>query len=211
MASNNLPDFYDPKAIEGIGERKFWDGGLLSNTPLRELIQSHREYWLDVKHTDRAPDLEVYIVNVHPSTISLKDIPKVYDEVKVRRDDIIYGDRTYNDEYAAANAADYIAYINSLKDIAITHIKKDNDKTELKNKFKELEAETAKCTSYTAGKDRKYRDLIRGIFKLTKVERIELSYDPKTSTSYKTGDITRQTIEKLIEEGERDAEFASIS
>ena len=26
-------------------KRQFWDGGYLSNTPLRELIQAHREYW----------------------------------------------------------------------------------------------------------------------------------------------------------------------
>jgi NTE family protein len=77
----------------------FWDGGLLSNTPLRELLQSHRKYWANVENKDEAPDLEVYIVNVHPSTISVKDIPKHYDEVKDRRDDIIYGDRTYNDQY----------------------------------------------------------------------------------------------------------------
>ncbi len=25
----------------------FWDGAYLSNTPLRELIQSHRDYWYD--------------------------------------------------------------------------------------------------------------------------------------------------------------------
>jgi predicted acylesterase/phospholipase RssA len=46
MASGTLPEFYDPKEIGG---RMFWDGGLLSNTPLRELIQSHREYWVNVE------------------------------------------------------------------------------------------------------------------------------------------------------------------
>jgi NTE family protein len=33
MASGTLPEFYDPKEIDG---RMFWDGGLLSNTPLRD-------------------------------------------------------------------------------------------------------------------------------------------------------------------------------
>ena len=28
---------------------RFWDGGLLSNTPLRELIQSHQDYWTKVE------------------------------------------------------------------------------------------------------------------------------------------------------------------
>jgi NTE family protein len=208
MASGTLPEFYDSKEISG---RMFWDGGLLSNTPLRELIQSHRDYWVNVENKDEAPDLDVYIVNVHPSTISIDDIPKHYDEVKDRRDDIIYGDRTYSDEYAASIVTDYIDFINSLKDIAISHIKEDNDKTAFQKKFENLKAEVAKCTSYTVGEHRKYQDLIRGIFKLTRVERIERKHNPKTSTSFKGGDITPQTIEKLIEEGEGDAEFASIS
>ena len=42
MASATVPLFYDYQDIEG---RKFWDGGLLSNTPLREVIESHRAYW----------------------------------------------------------------------------------------------------------------------------------------------------------------------
>jgi hypothetical protein len=65
--------------------------------------------------------------------------------------------------------------------------------------------------SYMVGEHRKYEDLIIGNFELTKVERIERKHNPQTSTSLKGGDITRQTIERLIEEGEGDAEFASIS
>jgi hypothetical protein len=38
MASGTFPEFYDYKQIDG---RKFWDGGLLSNTPFRELLQAH--------------------------------------------------------------------------------------------------------------------------------------------------------------------------
>jgi hypothetical protein len=34
MASGALPELYDAK---GIGGRKFWDGGVLSNTPFKEL------------------------------------------------------------------------------------------------------------------------------------------------------------------------------
>ena len=35
MASTSLPEFYEYEEIDG---RKFWDGGILSNTPIRELI-----------------------------------------------------------------------------------------------------------------------------------------------------------------------------
>ena len=50
---------------------RFWDGGVLSNTPLRELIQSHQDYWKLVENIADSkmsiPDLEVYIVDVWPS------------------------------------------------------------------------------------------------------------------------------------------------
>ncbi|MGC2572926.1 MAG: hypothetical protein WA364_15560, partial [Candidatus Nitrosopolaris sp.] len=48
-------------------ERYFWDGGILSNTPLRELIQAHQDYWLNVKGKERdgaqIPQLDIYIVD----------------------------------------------------------------------------------------------------------------------------------------------------
>ena len=45
IASCNVPEFYKYKEING---RNFWDGGILSNTPFRELLQAHRDYWIDV-------------------------------------------------------------------------------------------------------------------------------------------------------------------
>ena len=66
IASCNVPEFYKYKEIDG---RNFWDGGVLSNTPFRELLQAHRDYWIDVLEAqdeknnddngDRIPDLEV--------------------------------------------------------------------------------------------------------------------------------------------------------
>jgi predicted acylesterase/phospholipase RssA len=81
MASGTLPEFYDyaPISVDSnpvqknqdencrtdvsdkITTRYFWDGGLLSNTPFRELLQAHQEYWETVEHTDKIPDLDVYI------------------------------------------------------------------------------------------------------------------------------------------------------
>lgn len=44
MASSCIPLFYEYEEIQG---RKFWDGGVLSNTPLREVLHMHRHYWFD--------------------------------------------------------------------------------------------------------------------------------------------------------------------
>ena len=41
----------------------------------------------------------------------------------------------------------------------------------------------------------------------SKIVRIERKYDPNSSMSLKTGDLTLETINRLIEEGEKDAEF----
>lgn len=48
MANRSIVDSQGNKRTENI-QRYFWDGGIASNTPLRELIQSHKDYWLDVK------------------------------------------------------------------------------------------------------------------------------------------------------------------
>ncbi len=37
-----MPEVY---AYEDIDGRKFWDGGLMSNTPIKELIGAHKKYW----------------------------------------------------------------------------------------------------------------------------------------------------------------------
>ena len=200
MASGTLPEYYDAKEIGG---RMFWDGGILSNTPLKELLSAHSDYWVNVEN-EKVPDLEIYVVNVHPSRIDVNDMPKQYDEVKDRSNDIIYGDRTYNDEYSASLETDYIDFISSLKDLALNYIKDDNKKNSFKKEFEGLKDGEAKSTSYARGECTRYGDLIKGRFEL-KVIRIEHKYDATTSTSLKGADITFQTIKRLIEEGEKDA------
>jgi NTE family protein len=116
MASGTIPEFYD---FRKLGERQFCDGGLLSNTPFRELLQAHQNYWLRVidKDKQKIPDLEVYIVNVHPSkgeTIPEDD----HDGVKDRINDITFFDRnSHYDENIVDTATDYIEIIDKLKDL----------------------------------------------------------------------------------------------
>lgn len=198
MASGTLPDFYDPKEI---CKRSFWDGGILSNTPLKELLEAHRDYWVNVENQCEAPDLEVYVVNVHPSTIDVANIPKHFDEVKDRNNDIVYGDRTYNDQYSASLVTDYIDFIRRLKDIAKSHIKEPTNREAFENELESLELEPAASTSYTSGQPRSFKDLMTGRFKLLKVQRIERKYNPESSTYFKLGDTTLQTIQDLIKQG----------
>jgi len=136
MASATLPGFYDPKEI---GKRKFWDGGMLSNTPLRELLQSHRDYWVNVEGREKAPDLDVYIVNVHTPTMPVKAIPDYYDGVKERTNDIIFGDKSSRyDQYTATLITDYIDFIDHLKKLAISYNKDNKEKISLNMNLENL-------------------------------------------------------------------------
>jgi NTE family protein len=42
IASSAMPEVYAYEDIEG---HKFWDGGLLSNTPVKELLEAHKKFW----------------------------------------------------------------------------------------------------------------------------------------------------------------------
>ena len=50
-------------------EHIFWDDGFTSNTPLREVIQAHRDYWYKTRKEKEVPDLEVYIADLWPSEL----------------------------------------------------------------------------------------------------------------------------------------------
>lgn len=103
MASGTIPEFYKYAKIhinstvnqkdQGSGNkfvktnenkevRYFTDGGVLNNTPFKELLNAHREYWKDVKKANEIPDLDVYVVNVHASRVD--NVRLDHDGVKER-------------------------------------------------------------------------------------------------------------------------------
>jgi NTE family protein len=224
MASGTLPEFfYDYKEING---RKFWDGGLLSNTPFRELLQAHQEYWMSVMSQTKKgknthiPDLEVYIANLHPS--KRRDLPADHDGVKDRQNDIIYGDRnSHYDEkmtYLVTDLQDFVTRMKKLSAEAISKVRKDSDKKKLKKKFDDILAKrtTPASKGFNDGKPSStYDAFLKGQYKLTKVVRIERAEradnDYYTDTiSGKAGDFTAKTIDGLIDEGKRDATDASL-
>ena len=154
MANSTLPEFYNYAEVHinppteqknqhsGTTDEKcnknnnddicyFWDGGLLSNTPFREFLNAHQQYWKDVENKDEIPALDVYIVNVHPFKISIDRIPKDHDGVKDRRNDILYGDRTsYYDE----NTSHFATEMKHLIEVAICKVNLE-DKDALKKKL----------------------------------------------------------------------------
>jgi NTE family protein len=205
MASASLPEFYEYEVISG---HKFWDGGLLSNTPIRELIQAHKDFWeykLDSKELENSileeasfnvPDLELYIINLWHSNDDVA--PSDPDGMTERLRDIKLHDQYYVKE--SILITHYIHLIEKLIQLGIS--KKDNNNNnnyELKKDINNI------LQNYTASIDtteipKKYLDIIKAQFKITKIESIERRDDPDT-ISAKDGDFTSETINKLIRDG----------
>ena len=72
---------------------------VLSNTPLRELITSHQDYWKSVENTKETdiestiPNLEVYIIDVWPS-VEDYPVPLDLDGIRDLKNDLTYQDKT---------------------------------------------------------------------------------------------------------------------
>lgn len=220
MASSCIPLFYN---YEEIQTRKFWDGGILSNTPLREVLHMHRQYWLNIvgdgKPEIKVPNLEIYIIGVWPSSNNSnnkndseasdnkyqneENVPSDYDGLKAKLYDINLSDKTEYDEKSAIMVSDLIDIIKEIKDLAPKYMNSDKQKVFTKDLQTFLENGVAQSKGRDGDK-RSYASLLNGRFKLQgEVVRIELLED-RDSISNKAFDLSRRTIESLITQGEKD-------
>ncbi len=171
--------------------RYFWDGGIMSNTPLSQLVKLHRLYWLKVKGLrDTVPKLTIGIVNVHQ--VKQDTIPQDHDGVLNRSNDITYADRTEREQHVLLLVSDYVDLARELIKIAKDHGAKDDVINNL------LSRNT--MNHGTAIKPRKYSDIIVGQFEIEKVIRINRKNDEHTISS-KTFDFSPKTIKHLRESG----------
>ncbi len=106
LASAAVPKHY---SYVYIGGNKYWDGGILSNTPVREVLSEHSKFWADrlglglgskidfesekewfkkdnkdeqtknKNKNKKIPKLELCIVNLYPSEETGQQIPSLYD------------------------------------------------------------------------------------------------------------------------------------
>jgi NTE family protein len=195
MASSSVPVHYDYAQVPidysdwNKGSRKFWDGGVLSNTPLRELIQAHENYWNQVKsgRIHEIPDLKVFIANIWPN--ESEDIPTDHDAVIDRRNNLTYQDKTIHEEKVAYLIRDYIDLANEL--IKRARISSDELKTILMKEG---------ASRHRDGKRRKYGDLLEKKVRIIEVTRIQRKPD-SNDISYKWCDYSSDTISKLFQQG----------
>jgi NTE family protein len=177
--------------------RRFWDGGILSNTPLRDLIQSHQNYWTEVEDAEQIPNLEVYIVDVWPWMEEKKyPISSDYDSVINRKNGLTYQDKTPYDEKVTNIVSDYLNLSKELLDLA-------KKKNATKEEINEILDKTGKSSHHTGDK-RKYRSLLEKRFDITKLIRIERTGDPN-DISNKWCDSSTDTKDWLIRQGSEDA------
>jgi NTE family protein len=155
LASAAVPKYYDYVYING---KKYWDGGILSNTPVREVLSEHSKFWVKKFRLDsdsepdfekakewfkeenkddqnknnnkKIPKLDLCIVNLYPSEETGKQIPSLYDYdlTKDRENDIRFHDKTDYDLKLAKVVNDYHDFVESVGEIAIKAIEGVKDK-----------------------------------------------------------------------------------
>jgi predicted acylesterase/phospholipase RssA len=206
-------------------QRTFWDGAFLSNTPLRELLQKHKDFWtsyfkandIDYDHTGeeeseitqsqrlgrssgipKIPDLEVFIVNLYPALEAPDEpIPKDKDKIEDRINDIRFHDRSKYDEKVAHLVTDYVDLTRRLIKLA-----RDTGNVS-KKQLEEVLGVTGESTKRDVKKRRNFLSLIEDKF-LVKVYRIDRQ-DDKDTINGKASDFTPTTLENLYREGMEDA------
>ena len=171
--------------------RHFWDGGLLTNTPLAELVVLHRDYWYKIRGLkDKVPTLTVDVINVHPTRQI--QIPNDHDGVIDRKNDITFSDRSHKDEDVLLLVSDYIDLVHDLIRVAKENGVKDkaiNDLLNQRTKYHGL-----------SWRPRLKKAMIEGRFDIDHIIRTERKNDEHT-ISDKTFDFSYGTILQLIKDG----------
>jgi NTE family protein len=174
--------------------RHFWDGGLLTNTPLAELVVLHRDYWYKIRGLkDKVPTLTVAVINVHPT--SQREIPTDHDGVINRNNDIVFSDRSHRDEEVLLLVSDYIDLVRDVIRVAKENGVKDKVINDLLNER----------TKYHGirWRPRLNKAMIEGRFDIDHIIRIERRNDEHT-ISDKTFDFSYGTIMQLLKDGYAD-------
>jgi hypothetical protein len=188
-------------------KRTFWVGGVLSNTPMRELISQHKKYWSDyikeTRHDEiwdgekglKIPALDVYIADVWPAKLLDEQVPSDNDFVESRKTDLILLDKTEYEESVTKMITRYMELV-----------------TNLLNGFNEKDRPAAAKAVLDrpiidGALNRKgintYRDLLKGNFDIDRVMRIERK-DDLYSIGYAMEDFSIRTINQLLTVGKYD-------
>ena len=175
-------------------KRYFWDGGLMSNTPLSQLVLLHRNFWYKIKGVrEKVPTLGICVLNVHPT--QQVQIPIDHDGVVNRNNDITFSDRSHRDEEILSLISDYVDLVRDLIKTGKENGVKDDVINELMNRQTKYHGRFLR--------PRKYKEMVEGRFDIAEIVRFERKNDENT-ISDKTFDFSYGTIEKLLQNGYED-------
>ena len=236
LATGTFPDFFDyPKfkvQMDGKNNQEeqhiFWDGGFRSNTPLREVLQAHRDYWLG-KAKEREGDTKQSMQLIDErDEIGKKEEEKHYNE---KYDNVVPNLEIYMvDLWPSELKEDPISFdrdfVANKEWNLILDGKTDYDEqvasvitdyVDLTRRLKNLAEQkgasakeinhilNSKATSInTIGKRRIYGELLEGRFRLTKVVHVD-RMDDGNEVNDKVFDYSYRTVEELMNVGYRDA------
>jgi predicted acylesterase/phospholipase RssA len=185
---------YDSKAQNYIKKTHyFWDGGILANTPLLQVITAHRQYWYYTRKVkDAIPKLNIVLIGLHPAQV--EDVPWDRDGVLNRNSDIVYGDRTKHDETIALVISEYVDFAKKMIKAARDHGVSQKVIDDI------LDEPIASQERLVGVKAVTYRDGIEGMVNIGNVIRFQRKHD-NHSISNKIYDFSSNTIKLLEQNG----------
>ncbi|MGD1836878.1 MAG: patatin-like phospholipase family protein [Nitrososphaeraceae archaeon] len=232
LASAAIPINYPYMQING---KKYWDGGILSNTPVRELISKHNTFWtrkynsdlestLDkenklsfkkfddyyhIQEENKIPNLLLDIVNLHPDKETGNQIPSLYDYdmTKDRMNDIQFHDKTEYDVKISLAVSDYHDFVKDMTKLAKDAIEEINEDNTKVSNLKDKFRDIINCKQRTLTRNKEPRYYYDLIGKRFDIERVIKIQrrDDIHTISDKIFDFSSITISNLIREGEKDA------
>jgi NTE family protein len=175
--------------------RYFWDGGLMTNTPLMQLVLKHRWYWYKTRGLkENVPRLGICIINLHPTRQD--EIPVERDGAINRNNDITFSDRSSIEESMLLIVSDYVNLVRKLIKVSTENGVKKEIIDEL------LDEKTANPSFFP--RIQRYSDLLAGRFQIDELIRINRENDEHT-ISNKIFDFSKKTIDLLLQRGYDDA------
>jgi NTE family protein len=149
-----------------------WDGSLLSNTPLREVIEA-----------SPAKDKRIFLVENYPKNI--EKLPSTLQEVQHRARDIMFSDKTIHNIQMSKAITYHLKLIDDLYDMLKDHFKSEN-KDEME-KFEKIRTRYKKVSEEHGAE-------IKGVYYITR--------DEPFPSLHENADFSIDTIMASIKDGE---------
>jgi NTE family protein len=171
LAATGYPTYYFQWAEVEKGVYG-WDGSLLSNTPLREVIEAS-----PIKNK------RIFLVENYPKNIA--KLPGNLQEVQHRARDIMFSDKTMHNIRMSKAITYYLRLIDDLYKMLEDHF--NSEKKEDKEKFEKIRARYKKVSEEHGAE-------IKGVYYITR--------DEPSPSLYENADFSLDTIRSSINDGE---------